>query len=131
MPKLNLSNNWVTFTRRTNDPKLAWLENELDIAGIEHRRNGESPHAPILEVLELDLEEAWDILKPVDDIADDDPRFGDAVTWDDVFAAWDDLDEDDEYDDDVDRDWTHEDDDWDLEEEKAEALLEVYGGADA
>lgn len=66
---------WITFTRRTDDPKLAWLERRLDAAGIEHRRNGESFHAPILEVPVEKYDAAWAILTPVDDIEDDDPRF--------------------------------------------------------
>lgn len=66
---------WVMFTKRTDDPKLAWLERQLDAASIPHRRNGHSFHAPILEVRLDDLERAWEILTPVDDIDDDDPRF--------------------------------------------------------
>lgn len=67
---------WVTFTRRTEDPKLAWLERQLDAAGIDCRRHGETFHAPILQVRALDLDRAWAILTPVDDVPDDDPRFG-------------------------------------------------------
>lgn len=63
------------FTKRTNDPKLSWLENRLSEAGIEHRRNGKSFHAPILEVDASKIDEAWDILTPVDDIPDDDKSF--------------------------------------------------------
>ena len=66
---------WAIFTRRTNDPKLAWLENELTKAGIPHRRNGESWHAPILAIDESRENEAWDILNPVDNIEDDDIQF--------------------------------------------------------
>lgn len=44
-------------------------------AGIDSRRNGESFHAPILEVPEASLDLAWEILDPVDDVADDDPMF--------------------------------------------------------
>lgn len=66
---------WVTFTRRTEDPKLGWLERQLDDAGIAHRRNGESFHAPILEVPEEQLDAAWQILDPVDYLPDDDPRW--------------------------------------------------------
>ena len=66
---------WVTLTRRTNDPKLAWLERRLTLAGIDSRRQGESFHAPILQVPEADEDLAWDILDPVDGVADDDPRF--------------------------------------------------------
>lgn len=67
--------NFTTFTRRTDDPKLSWLEEKLSQAGIAHRRNGESFHAPILEVDETKIEAAWDILKPVDGMSDDDPMF--------------------------------------------------------
>lgn len=66
---------WTRFTKRTDDPKLSWLEKQLDAAGIQHRRNGYSFHAPILEVPASDLDRAWEILTPVDDIEDDDPRF--------------------------------------------------------
>jgi hypothetical protein len=69
---------WVTFTRRTNNPKLAWLERRLSDAGIQHRRNGESFHAPILEIQACDTDAAWDILDPVDDYPDDHLRFVDA-----------------------------------------------------
>ena len=66
---------WVTFTRRTNDPKLAWLQRELDKMGISNRRNGESFHAPILEVDENRMAEAWAILIPVDDLDDTELQF--------------------------------------------------------
>jgi hypothetical protein len=66
---------WVTFTRRTNDPKLAWLQSKLKEAGINSRRHGTTFHAPRLEVSEFDLDAAWAILTPVDDIPDDDPQF--------------------------------------------------------
>lgn len=66
---------FVMFTKRTEDPKLSWLEAQLSKAGIPSRRNGHSFHAPILEVREQDLERAWEILTPVDDIPDDDPRW--------------------------------------------------------
>ncbi|MFB1500785.1 hypothetical protein [Thiocapsa sp. N5-Cardenillas] len=66
---------WVMFTKRTNDPKLSWLEGELLRAGIPSRRNGESFHAPILEVRKCDEERAWEILEPVDEMKDDHPRF--------------------------------------------------------
>jgi len=62
---------WVTFTRRTNDQKLAWLEKQLDAAKISHRRHGESVHAPILQVPGGQLDQAWKILDPVDDLPDD------------------------------------------------------------
>ena len=41
---------WRRLTRRTNDPKLAFLEMCLDQLGIPHRRNSASAHAPIMEV---------------------------------------------------------------------------------
>ncbi len=74
-PKKPLPPAYVLFTKRTDDPKLAWLEKQLAAAGIKSRRNGESAHAPILEVKQRDLGKAWDILIPVDDIRDDHPRF--------------------------------------------------------
>jgi hypothetical protein len=61
--------------KRTDDPKLSWLESRLDAAHIPHRRNGFSFHAPILEVASERLEQAWKILTPVDDIPDDDEVF--------------------------------------------------------
>lgn len=66
---------FVTFTRRTNDPKLQWLEVQLDNAGVPNRREGESFHAPILKVMRKDLDRAKEILAPVDEVPDDDPRF--------------------------------------------------------
>lgn len=74
---------WVTFTKRTDDPKLSHLESLLDKAGIRHRRHGESWHAPILQVRENNLEKADAILASdvfgdgtvYDDIPDDDPVF--------------------------------------------------------
>lgn len=66
---------WARFTKRTDDPKLAWLERQLDKAEIPHRRNGRSFHAPILEVPEDRLDTAWALLTPVDDVDDDDEMF--------------------------------------------------------
>lgn len=66
---------WERFTKRTEDPKLSWLERRLTEAGIPHRRNGASWHAPILEVAAERLDDAWEILTPVDDVDDDDPRW--------------------------------------------------------
>ncbi|TFH48540.1 MAG: hypothetical protein E4H01_06130 [Lysobacterales bacterium] len=71
------------FTRRTNDPKLRWLEEQLADAGIAHRRQGASFHAPILQVDADRIDDAWAILGPDDDIPDDDPRYLDwAQEWD-------------------------------------------------
>lgn len=67
--------NWTQFTKRTNDPKLSALESMLDDAGIPHRRHGESFHAPILQVPAERLDDAWQILDPIDDIPDDDARW--------------------------------------------------------
>jgi hypothetical protein len=77
---------WVTFTRRTEDPKLGYLERRLDAMGIQHRRNGHSFHAPIMEVPEPDFEKACTLLdewhdtdrcttERLDDIPDDDSMF--------------------------------------------------------
>ena len=72
---------WQSFCRRTNDPKLAYIESLLTERGIPHRRNGESWHAPILEVPEAHMDEAWALLgmvidgRQLDDIEDDDPMF--------------------------------------------------------
>ena len=68
---------WTMLCKRTEDPKLAWLEAKLTLARIDHRRNGESWHAPILEVDERRIDDAWAILTPVDDIPDDDPMWTD------------------------------------------------------
>lgn len=67
---------WCIFTKRTNSPKLEWIERRLDAAGIIYRRGKErSFHAPFLYVDSARLRAAWDILSPVDDIEDDDPMF--------------------------------------------------------
>ena len=63
---------WTLFTKRTNDPKLKYLEARLDDAGIPHRRMG---RAPILEVHRNRLDDAWELLDPIDDVPDDDPRW--------------------------------------------------------
>jgi hypothetical protein len=84
---------WVLFTKRTNDPKLSWIEESLAGMGIPSRRNGDSFHAPILEIREQDEERAWEWLsspfdgeidpatgkeQTIDDVPDDDPVFADA-----------------------------------------------------
>lgn len=70
---------WVTFTRRTDDPKLAWLERQLERRGIPSRRHGHSWHAPILQVPKSRLDDAWEVLTPeLDETPDDDPRFEEA-----------------------------------------------------
>ena len=62
---------WITLCKRTEDPKLAWLERRLTEAAIPSRRAGASFHAPILQVNKEDESAAWDILTPVDDLPDD------------------------------------------------------------
>lgn len=76
-------NKWVMFTKRTDDPKLAWMEKKLAEMGIESRRNGESFHAPILEVRRKDLARAcaW-LSTPFD--GEPDPKTGKSQTIDDV-----------------------------------------------
>jgi len=73
---------WVQLCKRTNDPKLAAIEALLAWEGIKSRRNGESWHAPILEVREKDSGLAWALLswkdrrwgnKVLDDVRDDSP----------------------------------------------------------
>lgn len=80
---------WVMFTKRTDDPKLAWIERRLLARGIPSRRNGESWHAPILEVPVEHETAAWALLaeridvgrgarpytRVIDEIADDHPIF--------------------------------------------------------
>lgn len=66
---------WETFTMRTDFPKLAWLIHRLWEAGIFYRFNGNSFHAPILQITSIQRDQAWDILDPVDDVPDDDPCF--------------------------------------------------------
>ena len=79
---------WVLFTKRTEEPKLCWLENKLSKARIQWRRRGRSFHAPILEVHEEDLERAWKILTPrIDDMDDDSPMFRKACDTPDIRRA--------------------------------------------
>ena len=66
---------WVTLTRRTEDPKLGYLERALWAAGVPCFRQGWSAHAPILKIRCDDTTRAWEILTPIDDLDDDDPRF--------------------------------------------------------
>ena len=62
---------WETLCRRTEDPKLRFIELVLDRMGIPHRRNGSSFHAPILEVRSGDLDAADSTLTTtLGDIAD-------------------------------------------------------------
>ena len=41
---------WVTLCKRTEDPKLSYIERLLTQCAIPHKRSGESWHAPILYV---------------------------------------------------------------------------------
>lgn len=76
---------WVTLCKRTDDPKLGWIERTLAARGIPSRRNGESWHAPILEVPAEHEQAGWDLLaepfdgmngdQSVDDVEDDHPTF--------------------------------------------------------
>jgi hypothetical protein len=72
---------YVLFCKRTNEPKLSWIERQLDKHGIPHRRNGNSFHAPILEVATGFESQANEILMQrvgrytIDDIRDDHPRW--------------------------------------------------------
>ena len=72
---------WITLCKRTEEPKLSWIEMELDKLDIPHQRNGKSWHAPILEVPEDKEMAANAILMrrigryTVDDIRDDHPRW--------------------------------------------------------
>lgn len=62
---------WRTFCARTNDPKLELIELALAKLGVQSRRNGETLHAPILEIRADNAlwEEAWQILvRPIDDL---------------------------------------------------------------
>lgn len=45
-----MSINWVQFTKRTDVPKLNYLECQLTLLKIPHKRSGESWHAPIMMV---------------------------------------------------------------------------------
>jgi len=72
---------WTTAFRRTNFPKLEYLIQRLKDAGVPCRLNGESAHAPILEVPEECADTAWDLLSEkfgdltLDDAEDDHPHF--------------------------------------------------------
>lgn len=72
---------WVQLMKRTEDPKLAYLEYRLTKMGIPHRRAGRSFHAPILQVEAKFAEAAWALLGErrgrysLDDVRDDHPSF--------------------------------------------------------
>lgn len=80
---------WVALCRRTNDPKLMWIEAQLEVHNIPSRRNGFSWHAPILQVPIDEYHNAMAILNQpvgqldlgmttsivIDDIDDEHPYF--------------------------------------------------------
>lgn len=67
---------WVTFTRRTNYPKLGYLIYCCQNNHIPTRIVTSSAHAPILEVPPSHEEKAWGLLPLViDNMPDDDPGF--------------------------------------------------------
>jgi hypothetical protein len=76
---------WTTLCKRTEDPKLRFIEALLKARGIPCRRAGYSFHAPILQVREEDEVAAWDVLgeklpgrgrrHTLDDMPDDHPLF--------------------------------------------------------
>jgi hypothetical protein len=79
----DIDDGWVLFCKRTNEPKLSWIEMELGKLGIPYRRSAHrSFHADfILEVPKNREAEADAILMrrigryTVDDIRDDHPRW--------------------------------------------------------
>lgn len=100
---------WTVFCKRTEDPKLRYYESRLDEMGIPHRRNGESWHAPILEVQADRHAEAYTLFSEVvdrslddepvylDDIPDDDPMFDEFAGEMDVDPKSDDDDDEDPF----------------------------------
>lgn len=66
---------YVLFTKRTNNPKLAWLITQCKQQGIRIKRERKSFHAPVTLVHKEDEDRAWKILSPLDDVPDDDPMF--------------------------------------------------------
>lgn len=84
---LNLADiEWTTFTRRTEDPKLSFIESLLTAENIQHRRHGRSFHAPILQVHRTDIERAWEILTPELDNIPDDDVISVTVAWTEALA---------------------------------------------
>jgi len=66
---------WELFTKRTNYPKLSWLIEKLNDAGISNKVDGDSRDAPLLYVDSNRVGDAWGILIPFDDVDDDSPMF--------------------------------------------------------
>ena len=73
--KILIMSDYIQLCKRTNDPKLQWLEDTFKSEGIRTKREGYSSHAPILLVHRDDEDSAWKILSPIDDIPDDDPQW--------------------------------------------------------
>lgn len=70
-----LKTEYVLFTKRTNQPKLGWLIKKCKKAGLRVRIDGSSFHAPCSWVHPADESSAWEILGPVDNVADNNRRF--------------------------------------------------------
>lgn len=66
---------WVVFTKRTNDPKLRWLLGKCQEKGLRVKIEGESRHAPISWVHRDDYSAAESILAPVDNLPDNARKF--------------------------------------------------------
>lgn len=80
---------WIDLCRRTNDPKLSWIEAQLEAREIPSQRAGFSWHAPILQVSVEDFLLAHEILAmpvgklefgdygeiTIDDLPDEHPYF--------------------------------------------------------
>lgn len=79
----NYQHKWETLCKRTDDPKLKFIEALLSQRNIPSRRNGRSFHAPILEVPSQHLDAALAIFsedvfgdgRDFDEIPDDDAIF--------------------------------------------------------
>lgn len=64
---------WAMLTKKTNGPKLRWLEYRLEDEGIPWRK--EPGDTPILSVPFEKVEAAWEILEPVDEVPNEDSRW--------------------------------------------------------
>jgi len=79
---------WVTFLRRTEEPKLCFIENALSKKRIPWRRKGHSFHAPVLEVPKDKQDAAWKVLTTrLDNTRDDHPKFAAACAVPDIRRA--------------------------------------------
>lgn len=66
---------WLTFTKRTSNPKLGWVMDKCKSAGLRVFKEGKSFHGPTSYVHRDDYAAAWAILGPIDNIPDDAPQF--------------------------------------------------------